>query len=148
VEIGFFDFRITLFQEHRLGDQYIVSTLDLVDIFNKMGPQQSLGPVSVNCISYFFTGDKPYAPFCSAFIEKYEIGSMPCACSLFVDQTERFTRFEPGKVFYTANLFLPLALRAAITFLPFFVFIRVRKPCVLFLGVLCGWYVLFIANYP
>jgi len=30
------------------------------------------------------------------------------------------------------------------TFLPFFVFILVLKPCVLFLGVLCGWYVLFI----
>ena len=45
---------------------------------------------------------------------------------------------------YTDNLFLPLALLAEITFLPFFVFILVLKPCVLFLGVLCGWYVLFI----
>jgi len=45
---------------------------------------------------------------------------------------------------YTANLFLPFALLAAMTFLPFFVFILVLKPCVLFLGVLCGWYVLFI----
>ena len=46
---------------------------------------------------------------------------------------------------YTDNLFLPLALLAEITFLPFFVFILVLKPCVLFLGVLCGWYVLFIS---
>ncbi len=45
---------------------------------------------------------------------------------------------------YTASLFLPFALLAEITFLPFFVFILVLKPCVLFLGVLCGWYVLFI----
>ena len=129
---------MALFQEHRLGDQYIVSTFDTVNIFNKMGPQQTLGPVSVNCISYFFTGDEPYIPFCSAFVEEDEIGCMPCFCSLFIDQAERFTRFESSKVFYTANLFLPFALRAAITFLPFFVFIRVRKPWVLFLGVLCG----------
>ena len=47
---------------------------------------------------------------------------------------------------YTDNLFLPLALLAEITFLPFFVFILVLKLCVLFLGVLCGWYVLFIPN--
>ncbi len=46
--------------------------------------------------------------------------------------------------YYTDSLFLPLALLAEITFLPFFVFILVLKPCVLFLGVLCGWYVLFI----
>jgi len=45
---------------------------------------------------------------------------------------------------YTASLFLPFALLAAITFLPFFVFILVLKPCVLFLGVLWGWNVLFI----
>jgi len=52
------------------------------------------------------------------------------------------------KYLYAANLFLPLALLAAITFLPFFVFILVLKPCVLFLGVLWGWYVLFMPNAP
>ena len=45
---------------------------------------------------------------------------------------------ESLEVFYTANLFLPFARRARITRLPFFVFILARKPCVLFLGVLCG----------
>jgi len=47
---------------------------------------------------------------------------------------------------YTDSLFLPLALLAEITFLPFFVFILVLNPCVLFLGVLWGWNVLFILN--
>jgi len=63
---------------------------------------------------------------------------MPCLCSLFVYIIKLFTRFQAGKLLYTANLFLPFALRAEITFLPFFVFIRVLKPWVLFLGVLCG----------
>jgi len=49
---------------------------------------------------------------------------------------------------YAASLFLPLALLAEITFLPFFVFILVLKPWVLFLGVLWGWYVLFMPNHP
>ena len=49
---------------------------------------------------------------------------------------------------YTDSLFLPFARLAEITFLPFLVFILVLNPCVLFLGVLCGWYVLFILNHP
>jgi len=70
-----------------------------------------------------------------------------------IDPIERFTGFQPRKMFnlsddYTASLFLPFALLAAIIFLPFFVFILVLKPCVLFLGVLCGWYVLFILLFP
>ena len=148
MEIGFFDFPITLFKEHRFSDQYIVSTLDTVDIFNKVGPEQTLGPVSANCISYFFAGNKSCFLLLYIFIKEDKIGRVPRSCSLFVDIIELFTRFEAGKVFYTANLFLPLARLAAITFLPFLVFMRVLKPCVLFLGVLCGWYVLFIAIFP
>ncbi len=63
---------------------------------------------------------------------------MPGFCRLFIDSVKFFTRFQAGKLLYTANLFLPFALLAAITFLPFFVFMRVLKPCVRFLGVLCG----------
>ncbi len=71
-----------------------------------------------------------------------------------VHSVELFTSFDPSKMFnvtdgvyplilnsdsfYTANLFLPLALLAEITFLPFLVFILVLNPCVLFLGVLWG----------
>ncbi len=66
-----------------------------------------------------------------------------------VHSVELFTGFDPSKmfdvtngcyplVFYTASLFLPLALLAEITFLPFLVFILVLNPCVLFLGVLWG----------
>jgi len=83
---------------------------------------------------------------------------MPCLAEVMIHSAELFTAFNPSKMFYMAdsyiplyytdNLFLPLALLAEITFLPFFVFILVLKPCVLFLGVLCGWYVLFILNYP
>jgi hypothetical protein len=77
----------------------------------------------------------------------------------FVNSIELFCGFNSSKMLnlannsiplkdYTANLFLPLARLAVITFLPFFVFILVLNPCVLFLGVLWGWYVLFILHNP
>jgi len=82
---------------------------------------------------------------------------MPCLARKFIDLIKFFSGFYPSKMFnfannltplkdYTANLFLPLARLALITFLPFFVFILVLNPCVLFLGVLWGWYVLFIVK--
>ncbi len=84
---------------------------------------------------------------------------MPCFRGAMIHSTELFTSFNSSKmfyvtdgsnplVFYTANLFLPLALLAEITFLPFLVFILVLNPCVLFLGVLWGWNVLFIFDDP
>jgi hypothetical protein len=42
------------------------------------------------------------------------------------------------------NLALPFALREASTFLPFFVAILERNPCLFFLFLLEGWNVLFI----
>jgi len=77
----------------------------------------------------------------------------------FVYTIKLFCGFNSSKMFYfannltplkhyTDNLFLPFARLAAITFLPFLVFILVLNPCVLFLGVLWGWYVLFILNQP
>jgi len=69
---------------------------------------------------------------------------MPCFCCVFINAIKLFTGFQPSKMFYTANLFLPFALLADSTFLPFLVFILVLNPCVLFLGVLWGWYVLFM----
>ena len=44
----------------------------------------------------------------------------------------------------TESLFLPFALLLFITSLPAFVLILLRKPCVLSLLKLLGWYVLFI----
>ncbi len=44
----------------------------------------------------------------------------------------------------TVSLALPLALRAANTFLPFFVAMRERNPCLFALFLLEGWNVLFI----
>lgn len=84
---------------------------------------------------------------------------MPSFRGVFIDSIKFFRGLYPSKMFdfandgdpqktYTASLFLPLARLAEITFLPFLVFILVLNPCVLFLGVLCGWYVLFILNHP
>ena len=44
----------------------------------------------------------------------------------------------------TVNFFLPLALLAASTLRPFAVAMRSRKPCLFFLFLLDGWYVLFV----
>ncbi len=44
---------------------------------------------------------------------------------------------------YTASLFLPFLLLLLKMFLPAFVLIRDKKPKVLFLFTLLGWYVLF-----
>ncbi len=60
------------------------------------------------------------------------------AFAVFVDSIKLFFGFKSLKTFYTANLFLPFARLALITFLPFLLFILARKPCVLFLRVLCG----------
>ncbi len=138
MKVGLFYLLKTFLQKHRFGDEHIATAFDTVDIFNKMGAQQTLGSVSVDCISYFFTCDKSHFSFFCNTIEEYEIGSMPGFCSLFIGDSKLSTRFQASKLFYTANLFLPFDLRAAITFLPFFVFMRALKPCVLFLGVLCG----------
>ena len=50
---------------------------------------------------------------------------------------EPFRRTFPEN--YTLSLFRPLALRRLMTFLPPRVFIRARKPCVLFLRIVLGW---------
>ena len=102
----------------------------------------------MDCIAYFFTRNKTHLDLNTMLVKKYKIGAMPSFCRMFVNTVKRSTRPKTSEMFYTANLFLPFALRAEITFLPFFVFIRVRKPWVLFLGVLCGWNVLFITVFP
>ncbi len=102
----------------------------------------------MNCISYFFTGDKPYSITRTLLIKEYKVGRVPPFRGAMVHSVKLLTRSYPCKMFYTtnnlslvcytANLLRPLALLAEITFLPFFVFILVLKPCVLFLGVLWG----------
>jgi len=57
---------------------------------------------------------------------------------VLINDRELFGRFKNFKTSYTLNLFLPLALLAFMILLPFLVLILSLKPCVLFLGVLCG----------
>jgi len=92
----------------------------------------------VDCIAHLFTGDKCDLLLWCLLVEEDKIGRMPCFARLSIDLIERFCRSNTVKCFYTANLFLPFALLALMTFLPFLVFILVLKPCVLFLGVLWG----------
>ena len=127
-----------------------------------MCSHQTFSPISMNCISHFFRSYEPYFILCTFFKEEYKVRSVPSFCVVFIHNIKLFCRLDPGKMLYfandrcpkrklktyTASLFLPLARLAEIIFLPFFVFILVLNPCVLFLGVLCGWYVLFILNHP
>jgi hypothetical protein len=53
---------------------------------------------------------------------------MPHPVRIFVNSVEILLRFDACEILYTANLFLPFARRALMIFLPFFVFIRARKP--------------------
>jgi len=123
-----------------------------------MCSKQTLCPISVHSISYFFRSNKTYSICFIFFEEEHKVRRMPNLCCSFIDYIKLFGCLNSSKMFYfannrnpkyikktyTASLFLPFARLAEITFLPFFVFILVLNPCVLFLGVLCGWYVLFI----
>jgi len=101
-----------------------------------MCTEKSLCPITSNGIAYFFTGNESDLAICGLFIEEDEPRRMPSLVRFAIDRIERFRVTNTIKLFYTANLFLPFALLALITFLPFLVFILVLKPCVLFLGVL------------
>jgi len=120
-----------------------------------MCSKQTFSSITVYSISHFFRSYKPYFICIIFFIKKNKIGSVACRGSFFICSIKFFCGLYSYKMFYftnntnllkiyTASLFLPFARLAEITFLPFFVFILVLNPCVLFLGVLCGWYVLFI----
>lgn len=63
---------------------------------------------------------------------------MPYFCGMLIHAVKLFASLDSSKMFYAANFFLPFALLAAMTFLPFFVFILDLNPCVLFFGVVCG----------
>ena len=74
--------------------------------------------------------------------------------SFFLTKLQKI-RIDPvnqGKNYYslsnfssdTDNFFLPLALLAASILRPFAVAMRSRKPCLFFLFLFEGWYVLFV----
>ena len=121
-----------------------------------MCSHQTFCSITMHCITNFLRGYKTYFILITFFKEKYKASCMPSFRRAFINSIKLFSGLNSSKIFYfannfnlikktyTASLFLPFARLAEITFLPFLVFILVLNPCVLFLGVLCGWYVLFI----
>jgi hypothetical protein len=138
MEIGFVSIGIVFFQQHRFGDENITAIFDTIDRFDKMRTKQALGSVSPYCVSQFFARYKSDMSISALLIKENEERCMPDFGRFFVDVIELLSRLDAAKLLYTANRFLPLALLAAITFRPFFVFILALNPWVRFLGVLWG----------
>ena len=111
-----------------------------------MCSEETFGAVALDGIAYLFTGNKAHLTVYRFFVKEDKPRRMPSLVCFAIDHIERLGVANAVKLLYTANLFLPFALLALMTFLPFLVFILVLKPCVLFLGVLWGWNVLFIVN--
>jgi len=103
---------------------------------NKLCSEETFGSIAFDSIAYFFTRDKTDLTIWRLLIEEDKPRRMPCLIRFSIDRIKPFGITNAIKLFYTANLFLPFALLALMTFLPFLVFILVLKPCVLFRGVL------------
>jgi hypothetical protein len=107
-----------------------------------MGAQYAFRTIALHRFSDLFTCYESDLTMSLIFFIKYnEIRCVPYPIGCPVDILERFAASNTFETLdlcdrYTAKRFLPFALRALITLRPFFVFIRVRKPCVRFLGVL------------
>jgi len=61
----------------------------------------------VNCISYFFTGDKPYFKVLRTFVKQYKIGSVPGFRSVIVNAVKLFTGLNTSKMFYLSDGIIP-----------------------------------------
>jgi len=94
----------------------------------------------VGCFRAFIPPDTPEIPLVQSFIFRKSI----------CHETQVSVVMRMGRVrrYHTVSCFLPLARLRLITSLPDAVLILTRKPWVLFLLLLCGWYVLFILYHP
>ena len=112
--------------------------------FTKHSTHSTFCTITLYCISNFLGCGKTY--FMNSLLrkkKKYNTTTV-LILSFFVDIAKLFMSFNYIKSAYTDNFLRPLARRRFKTLRPFAVAILALKPCVLFLGVLCGWYVLFI----
>jgi hypothetical protein len=120
------------------GDEDIRSGIEIGKGVDEKSAQAAFGPIALDGVAHFLAGDEGDSmPFVPAKKED-EPGGMPDFVRPLVDTVELTLAGDRPKVFYTANLFLPLARRALMTLRPFLVFIRVRKPWVRLRGVLWG----------
>ncbi len=135
---GFFEFTERNFKNRRLRNQDILTLHEHRGHFQKESPEPSFGSSSFDGVTYFLTGYEAYPVFSFfRYRKEYESRIMPPLVTL-VDPVEVCGAPDRFEVYQTANRLRPFARRALIILRPFFVFIRVRKPCVLLRGVLCG----------
>jgi hypothetical protein len=130
------DLWICLVYQWWFGYENILACFEMVNLGDKVCSEESFGSIAFDSIAYLFAGNKTDSAIRGFFVKEDKPRRMPSPIRFAIDRIERFGIANTVKLFYTANLFLPFALLALMTFLPFFVFILVLKPCVLFLGVL------------
>ncbi len=68
-----------------------------------MCSKQTLCPISVHSISYFFRSNKTYSICFIFFEEEHKVRRMPYLCCSFVDYIKRFGCLNSSKMFYFAN---------------------------------------------
>ncbi len=120
-----------------LGYEYVRTVYEIVEICQEQGSEQSLRSIALDGFAHLLTGYESEALFGAFEKKEHEIGSMK-PLRFVIYPFKLSPGFESLNTFYTANLFLPFALRALITLRPFLVFIRARNPWVLLRRVLCG----------
>jgi len=125
-------------QYRRFGNQHIFASFESRCHIQKKGSEPSFGPGTLDGVADLFAGDESDSAFSApGQRKKHECRVVP-AFAGFVDPVEISAAFQGFEVDQTANRLRPLARRALMILRPFFVFMRVRKPCVLLRGVLWG----------
>jgi len=109
MKIGFADHSIFIIQKCRFGDKNVGAAFKSVYVFNEMCSKQTLCPVPVNCISYFFAGDEPYFEIIRSLIEEYEVRGVPGLCGAVIDSVKLFTGLYPSKMFDLSDVIPPVS---------------------------------------
>ena len=131
-----FQFREGGLKNGCFGHEDIPAAFQTVDLFDENGTEEPLGPVALHRLADLFAGDECDTFLRICFVEENEKRSVPDLVGSAVDRIEGCLLPDAVEVFYAANLFLPLARRALMILRPFLLFMRARKPWVLFRGVL------------
>ncbi len=131
--------------DNRLFCNKNISTIyECIGIVTKESTKPSFRSVSLYSITNLFGGCK--SNFTDSILRKKKenntIWMVPF--SFVINILKLFMKLQCIKPAYTVNFLRPFARRLLIILRPFLVAIRALNPWVDFLGLLWGWYVLFI----
>jgi hypothetical protein len=131
-------------KESYFCNKYISTIFERVREFTKDRTHSTFCTITLYSITNFLGRSKTY--FMNSILrnKKKNNTMRVLTFSFVIDIAKLFMSLYYIKSAYTDNFLRPLARRRLSTLRPFAVAILALKPCVRFLGVLCGWYVLFI----